>query len=188
MSFQSLRHVLGNLETRCPPQERQLQQIRQHWGEVVGAVVAAQSRPFALQRDVLQVATASSAWAQNLVFERQRILAKLNTLLGLSVVDIRFSTAHWKRSQKPQMAIGSEQQVKLWQEHPSSAGEQLRLPKLPPVQDPTDPLQAFQRWAILMRSRSHQLPLCPQCQCPTPAGELARWRVCALCVTKLWKE
>jgi predicted nucleic acid-binding Zn ribbon protein len=38
-----------------------------------------------------------------------------------------------------------------------------------------------------MRSRSQQLPLCPHCQCPTPAGELERWQMCSICATKHWR-
>jgi predicted nucleic acid-binding Zn ribbon protein len=36
-----------------------------------------------------------------------------------------------------------------------------------------------------MRSRGQTLPLCPQCQSPTPPGELARWTVCGVCMTNL---
>jgi predicted nucleic acid-binding Zn ribbon protein len=32
------------------------------------------------------------------------------------------------------------------------------------------------------------LPRCPQCQCPTPPGELERWSVCAVCATQRWQE
>ncbi|NEP50291.1 MAG: DUF721 domain-containing protein, partial [Moorea sp. SIO3C2] len=31
------------------------------------------------------------------------------------------------------------------------------------------------------------LPLCPQCKCPTPPGELQRWDVCGLCAIKQWQ-
>ena len=40
--------------------------------------------------------------------------------------------------------------------------------------------------ASMMRSRSRQLPLCPECQCPTPTGELHRWQVCSICAAKRW--
>jgi predicted nucleic acid-binding Zn ribbon protein len=47
-------------------------------------------------------------------------------------------------------------------------------------------MQAFHHWEAQMRSRSRNFPLCPQCNSPTPLGELARWTVCSLCVTKQW--
>ncbi|NJL81148.1 MAG: hypothetical protein HC917_24425 [Richelia sp. SM2_1_7] len=40
------------------------------------------------------------AWAQNLTFERQRLLKKLNKILPTPLVDIRFSTARWQRTKK----------------------------------------------------------------------------------------
>jgi predicted nucleic acid-binding Zn ribbon protein len=43
---------------------------------------------------------------------------------------------------------------------------------------------AFQKWADQIRWRSQGLPLCPQCRCPTPMGELQHWSVCALCAVK----
>lgn len=185
MSLKSLHSVLGSLETQYQPKEqRQLQRLLQSWAEVVGPVVAAQAQPTSVQRGILRVATSSSAWAQNLVFERQRILDKLNTKLSLSLTDIRFSTAQW---QTPALLAdsGSEQQAQLWQQHPSRLVKRLTLtPSKAP--EPVDSTQAFQNWAKAVRSRSQDLPLCPHCHCPTPPGELERWQVCALCAAKHW--
>lgn len=43
-----------------------------------------------------------------------------------------------------------------------------------------------QSWWQKIQARSIHLPLCPQCQCPTPPGELDRWQCCSLCATKKW--
>jgi len=186
MAFKSLHHVLGSLENQYKPQaQQQLQTLLCCWTEVVGAVVAAQARPLTVQRGVLRVATASSAWAQNLIFERQRILEKLNAVLPYTLEDIRFSTAHWESQRSPLLPSGSEQQTELWRQHPSRADAYPVMGKRQ-IQAITDPLHAFEYWANLMRSRTRQLPSCPQCQCPTPKGELDRWGVCSLCITKRW--
>lgn len=182
MAWRSLNQVLGSFEQQPTWNHRQqFQRLLACWPEVVGAVVAGQTRPIALQRDVLQVATSSSVWAQNLMFERQRILDKLNARLRLSVKDIRFSTAHWYNGGAE--TITSEAQ-KIWQQHPSRTGEPGFAST--PLATPKDATAAFQSWAGRVRSRSQHLPLCPACRCPTPQGELQRWSVCSLCAAKAW--
>lgn len=185
MPFQPLEHVLGKLQIQGKSDQKPLQRVSGHWEEIVGSVVAAQTRPLTIQRGVLRVATSSAAWANNLIYERQRILDKLNTKLGLNLTDIRFSSAEWYSHQESALSPGTEQQRLLWQEHPSRLSEQL-----PPVSrrvtDPQDAIAAFRNWANIMRARSQQLPYCPQCHCPTPPGELERWQVCAHCATKHW--
>jgi len=185
MAFHSLNHVLGSLESQYKQQhQQQLQQVLGHWQAVVGAVVAAQTRPTSVQRGVLKVATSSSAWAQNLVFERQRILEKLNQVVPRSLTDIRFSPAQW--AEIPLATFpGEQEQKELWQAHPSRLlGETVILPAA--ALPPDTPLLAFQNWATVMRSRTKHLPRCPQCHSPTPIGELERWRVCSLCAAKRW--
>lgn len=186
MPFQSLRQVLGNLETQEKWKNRQqFQRLLMCWVEVVGNAVAAQTRPLYIQRQVLHVAASSAAWAQNLAFERQRILNKLNTRLSSPLTDIRFSTAQWQ-SQKSDDTNFSESDI-LWQNHPSQLSPALRARKYsPPVA--RDPQTAFQNWAKVMRDRSQHLPFCPLCHCPTPPGELQRWSICAVCAAKGMKR
>lgn len=189
MSFQSLQQVLGVLEHRDSWKKRQqLRQLVVCWAEVVGSAVAAQTRPLFIQRQVLQVATSSSAWAQNLAFERCRILEKLNARLPHSVsdaiTDIRFSPAQWQ-SPENDAPKPSESSI-LWQAHPSQVALPPRLPHAPPL--PKDPQMAFQHWAKTVRDRSRHLPACPVCHSPTPPGELDRWSVCSLCAAKLMKR
>ncbi|HEY9631458.1 MAG TPA: DciA family protein [Coleofasciculaceae cyanobacterium] len=178
MAMKSLQQVLGGLDHQESWKgRRQFQQLLLCWGDVVGSAVAAQTRPIAIQRKNLSVATSSSAWAQNLAFERHRILEKLNDRLALDLTDIRFSTAQWHtRSLAPELP----ESTLLWKNHPSRIGAEAVSPPSTAI----DPQSAFRDWARSLRSRSQNLPLCPTCQCPTPTGELERWSVCSLCAAK----
>jgi predicted nucleic acid-binding Zn ribbon protein len=179
MSFKSINHVLGSIERSAQWQEQVFPRLLKCWTELVGDKVAVQTRPLSIQRDVLWVATSSAAWAQNLTFGRKTILMKLNNHLSTSLVDIRFSTAEWKNSSR----MGTPITVSA-SEHPSYVADDLTGDKL--VRPNTDnTLSGFENWARKIQERSHHLPLCPQCQCPTPPGELERWDVCSLCSSKL---
>lgn len=184
MPFKSINHVLDQLGDRYRLHDQQhSQRLLKAWVEAVGPVVAAQTRPLSMANEVLRVATSSAAWAQNLVFERQRILAKLNVLLSLSLTDIRFSSAQWQTHARS--TFDEELQTQLWQ-HPSRLTDAVRAVGAPRSEHLTDPLLAFQHWKTIMRSRTQNLPFCPQCQCPTPSGELKRWALCSLCAAKQW--
>lgn len=194
MAFQSLNRVLDSLESQYKRREQQhFQQILACWIKVVGPEVASQTRPLKLQRDVLRVATSSPAWAQNLVFERQRILDKLNRQLAFRVEDIRFSAAQWHATQLVASFPGEQYQNELWRAHPSRLSDAVkgRLAPLPEKQPPEDvevnnPVAAYSRWQAMMKARSQHLPLCPECQCPTPTSELERWQMCAICIAHRW--
>lgn len=185
MSFQSLQQVLGVLEKHDSWKKRQqFRQLVVCWAEVVGNAVAAQTRPLYIQRQVLQVATSSSAWAQNLAFERCRILEKLNAQLPYSISDIRFSTGQWQSSEKNETK--SAESSILWQGHPSQIS--IAPQRRPPAPLPPNPQTAFQHWSSQVRDRSRHLPPCPVCHSPTPPGELQRWSICALCAAKMMKR
>lgn len=180
VSFKSLNRVLSSLQDQAGWQEHQrFRHLLQSWPEVVGPLVEGQTRPVAITRHVLKVATSSSVWAQNLAFERHRILEKLNAKLLKPLVDIQFSTIQWHYTSGQQIFSPEH-----WQ-HPSQlpGGDE---PVQSEVTNSGDQDSAFARWAKLVQRRSHRLPLCPTCQCPTPPGELERWSVCALCAAKQW--
>lgn len=188
MAFKSLQHVLGAIDQQPGwHAQKQFQQLIACWFDIVGPAVAAQTRPVSVQRQVLQVATSGAAWAQNLSFERQRILQKLNSRLGTSYKDIRFSTAQWQRSPLGYRSTASELE-QLWQSHPSriQAAQPAARSSAPSATPITDPNVAFQHWSQQVQRRSQQLPLCPSCACPTPPGELLRWSICSLCAAKQW--
>jgi predicted nucleic acid-binding Zn ribbon protein len=191
MTFKSLHTVLGGLQNQYKRQDQnQLQQILKCWLEVVGPVVAAQTRPLSIYRGVLKVATSSAAWAQNLVFERQRLLEKLNALGSTApITDIRFSPGQWQCAEPSTSFPGEQYQRELWQAHPSRLQSRKSMARSSSGTEPAEEMNAllaFQHWAATMKARSLQLPLCPECQCPTPQGELQRWQVCAVCATKRW--
>jgi predicted nucleic acid-binding Zn ribbon protein len=188
MALQSLHRLLNSIEGRKQWQSRQqFRQLLNQWPQLVGEAVAAQTRPVSIQQHSLNVATASSAWAQNLMFERHRLMQKINAQLGLQLQDIRFSTAQW--STAAPINYSETESLQIWQQHPSrvdvSHANQDNIAQSAPPQS-SDPQAAFTKWADAVRVRSQHLPLCPQCQCPTPTGELQRWSVCALCAAKQW--
>ncbi|GAB4215679.1 MAG: DUF721 domain-containing protein [Synechococcales cyanobacterium] len=153
------------------PQQRQWQvwaQIQTHWPTLVGTVVAQHTQPTHLKQQVLHVATSTSAWAQNLGFQRPLILTKLNALVpSPKIQDIHFSTAQWLSQGETSLLL------------PPMPSKRRRLPPNP-LPAPT-PQEAFQRWAHTLKHHHVDHPHCPYCQAPTPATELSRWGMCWFC-------
>lgn len=178
MSLEPVQQVLSVLKQTHWQHEQEFIQLLETWTQIVGPVVAAQTQPIQItSQKVLLVATTSSAWAQNLAFERSRILSKLNTQLPYAFTDIRFSTSQWSRRGHKTRRRSSV---------PPSITPASLLPALPvsPLEPSPDPKVAFERWTEAIRERSQGCPTCPSCQCPTPATELQRWSVCSLCAVR----
>lgn len=179
MSFQNLQSILGAIEPHYDsPDRQQLRQILEHWIDLVGADIASQTQPIAIQRNILEVATPSPVWTQTLVFKRPSILKKIRDLVAVDLSDIRFSTVQW-RTESQQTAIAED----LWQNHP------CQLPAIPEAIETqlalfSDSQTAFDRWSSTIQNRAKHLPLCPECDSPTPPGELDRWSVCSICAAK----
>lgn len=180
-SFQDLDSILGKLRQRSTWQAPQaFQQVVQHWPAIVGEAVAAQTRPVRLERQMLQVATATTVWAQHLQFERHHIMAKLKAKLGLELREIRFSTALWSVSPYPdRQHLATVEQQQLWQQHPS----RVHVPPPSPVQASGPSAAPVPSAGIPPAAPAPRL-YCPQCHCPTPPGELQRWSVCAFCMAQ----
>ncbi|WP_299493770.1 DUF721 domain-containing protein [Acaryochloris sp. IP29b_bin.137] len=180
MSLEPVQQVLKSLKQTQWQQEQQFVRLLDTWSQIVGPAVAAQSQPIQITaRKVLLVATSSSAWAQNLAFERNRILLKLNTQTQQALTDIRFTTSEWpRRSAKPRRLSVPPPitPVNLMPPHP--------LPQLKSGSNPSDPTAAFDRWTEAIHQRFQGFPTCPRCQCPTPITELKRWTVCSLCAVR----
>ncbi|WP_013323471.1 DUF721 domain-containing protein [Gloeothece verrucosa] len=187
MSFESISEIINFVEQQ-PGWEmvRLYRHIQRCWSTLVGSRVAAHTRPLFVQRQVLWVATSSSAWAQNLSLMRYSLLKKLNAQLSEPLSDIRFSPASWYNSL--QIDDGEDQaQANLREQHPSFVSREQDLIK--PEQSPSlsdDPQAVFEHWVQKMQQNHQHLPLCPSCHCPTPRGELQRWSVCSYCATKEW--
>ncbi|MEA5580951.1 DciA family protein [Nodularia harveyana UHCC-0300] len=178
MSLQSVNNILGILQQQAQWQQHPFQSLLQLWPDVVGKVAASHTRPLSIQRQVLQVATSSAAWAQNMTFTRTTLLLKLNQQLSEPLVDIRFSTKNWQA-----LPDYLQQKTLIPQEHPSYLGD-VRISSHQVKSSIESPNTAFTNWAKTMQMRSHGLPLCPQCQSPTPPGEIQRWEVCCVCAAK----
>lgn len=122
MAFNSVDHILGALAAQTLGQkQREYQQLLESWAIAVGPKISQHTRPLAVERGVLRVATSSAAWAQNLMFERRRILQRLNVGRDVAIADIRFSAKDWSQSNVkcPDLA---DQEI-LWQDHPSRLAE-----------------------------------------------------------------
>ncbi|HBE17434.1 MAG TPA: DUF721 domain-containing protein [Cyanobacteria bacterium UBA11149] len=199
--FESLNRILSKLENQPLWQERQeLQQLLACWAEIVGTKAAQETRPFAIARDTLYVATSSSVWVQDLKLKRYQILKQLQAKLSIPFTDIYFSTAQWHQDSTDSSTTSLSQHPSYID--PKFGNSQCRdgskngddCQNSPPIpldaaSLPTyrDPQSAFARWAQILQARSQSLPLCPQCGCPTPMGEIQRWYVCALCAAKQWQ-
>lgn len=182
-----LKNAISSWEQSHASQHyREFQLILSRWADVVGEEVASHAQPISLQGQVLRVATSSSTWSQTLMFERTRIVAKLNAMLSLNLTDMRFQPGKVDATaaKSPEEAAMSKVQAEV-RSHPSWVASS---PATPPPQPPTTPKEAFDRWSKRMIQRSSALADCPRCHCPTPPGELERWTVCSFCVSHDWHE
>lgn len=199
MTFKTVSDVLDGLQARSHWQTPPLQVLLKCWHEIVGSSIALHTRPLTIHRDVLRVATSSAAWAQTLMFERKTLLIKVNHKLSAPsefvsstgqkptqltespLTDIHFSTAGWSSSTR----IIKSKRVSH-QEHPCYLERVISetVEYNEPANNTNGVNAAFLSWVKKVKTSSHQLPLCPQCQSPTPTGEIQRWGVCALCAAK----
>jgi predicted nucleic acid-binding Zn ribbon protein len=196
MSLTGLPNILHDIQSRSSwQQRRQYLFILEKWSDIVGESVAKQTCPLGVYQKALQVAVSSSVWSQALAFERVRILAKINALLGgdssLAIADIHFSTAKWATQQQtiaqakvvmedhpsylPAIASSSQKANRK----PDLKSNKLKLPDIP--KPPENASEAFQRWQNVMKLRTNQLPNCPRCDRPALTGEISRWQMCRVC-------
>ncbi|MEO0540965.1 MAG: DUF721 domain-containing protein [Cyanobacteria bacterium P01_A01_bin.105] len=215
MAIEPLKSLMGTLQQQPHWQtRRQFYQVVQHWPKAVGHLVARQSRPVSIQRQILYVSVSTAAWAQTLTFERQRILPKLNHWLACPLNDVRFSAAHWTTSAEPRRPTVDNE---LLRQHPSYVAPEHRAPESGALENPASDLapglatedgrpsenatagsedslpaggaqQAFAQWSQRIQTSQQHQHLCPECQCYCPPGELKRWQMCALCIVKQWKD
>jgi predicted nucleic acid-binding Zn ribbon protein len=183
MSFKSLDNLLTTLQQQ--PQWESYHYYRQVltiWETVLDPAILSYTKPLAIRRQVLWVATLSPVWAQNLTLQRYGLLKKLNSQLTQPLNDIRFSAAQWHQV---------EQLKNLQSSNPLEQSETystflitLSFPDETEKAPAKSPEEAFQRWAKVLQSRSEQLPPCPRCQAPVLPQELERWSICGNCATK----
>ncbi|EFA71470.1 RNA-binding protein [Cylindrospermopsis raciborskii S07] len=188
MSLKSVNEILGilQIESRC--QEEPLLKLLNFWPEVVGVKVARETRPLSIRRHVLWVATSSAAWSQNLTFGRYAILLKLNQRLNQlqipAITDIRFSTAQWNET-----AQNQTQETFSCQKHPSYLEQSTNINHTSQIAQPVVSVKmVFENWFRTKQVKDSHLPLCPQCHCPSPPGELERWSICSPCAAKVMER
>lgn len=176
MSFGSLEQILAAIAKQPGWEKQQLyQRLLESWSVVVTPQAREHSRPLYISRQVLWVATSSAVWAQHLSLLRMSLLKKLTPLLGNEPLsDIRFSCVNWHNQSLTATRIDSSS---ILEQHPSSI-------IIEPRQSKEHYESAFESWTSFRNSLSQHLPLCLECQCPTPPGEIARWGVCSYCSHK----
>ncbi len=80
------------------PFSREDRALKNIWGQVVGETVALQTSPERLERGVLYVRVASSAWLQQLNFLKEEIISRFNEVSGLAPIgEIRFRLGNIKQ-------------------------------------------------------------------------------------------
>ena len=73
--MQSLHRILGRLQSQIlTPEQQQFQDLCQCWSEIVGTVASRHTRPVTWHRGVLNVATSSATWSQDLTLRRVQII------------------------------------------------------------------------------------------------------------------
>ncbi len=181
MAFNSLDHLLTALQKQPGwDQYQRYCRVHQYWHQILDPKTVIYTKPLYIQRNVLLVATSSAVWAQHLSLQRYSLLEKINAQFPTEpLVDIRFSSARWHDSQ-------SVADTSVASSHPSDIELPNPISQTSSDELATTPQTAFQRWRELMKARSQGLPLCPQCLCPTPPGELKRWSLCMHCATRQW--
>lgn len=183
MPLDNISQLLHQLEQQPTwKKHQQFRQVLKGWVQAVGPVVACQTQPVRLEKGMLYVTAANPVWAQTLMFERLRILAKLNATVNPPLTDIRFSSGDWFGRSSPlsQGMFGAG--VRL-ENHPSFTTRTEAVP----TSRPKTALEAFQQWAKRHQAEAQRQPRCPRCTCPCPPGELQRWTVCCFCATKSWQ-
>jgi len=88
-----INHVLANVLAKTGlSDDIERYKFVQHWPEIVGEAVAARTKPECIRAKALVVRVSNSAWAQELSFLKEDILAKLKTYLSKEelVEDVTF--------------------------------------------------------------------------------------------------
>ena len=92
--FTPVGGLIEDILTRLRPEsDKKMLGIWKVWARVVGENIAAQAQPEAFKGGLLIVKVAGSVWAQQLQFQKNELMHKLNAALEDELVrDIRFKT------------------------------------------------------------------------------------------------
>ncbi len=188
MFSNSLDRILKRLVNQPEwDQYRAYLQINQYWQQVVNKKASENTRPLGLERGILQVATSSAVWAQEMTLQRYSLVKKLNKRFEFTLKDIRFSPARWQQVQQRSLKHQTLSEFPL---------QEINLQKLivqkqkeqEQQEEATPPnLQStMSNWLKTVQKSAQDLTACPQCQTLTPPDELARWQVCRYCIAQKW--
>ncbi|MCL2923585.1 MAG: DciA family protein [Trichodesmium sp. MAG_R04] len=162
------------------PQQKQFQKVMECWEKLLG-VMAIKTQPLYIKQEILYVATSSATLSQELSFRVPQLLQKLNDVLPKPLDNIRFSAAQWHTYH---FNKSGQTEKNNWLEHPSIISKSEKPTLLKSTHKNRSPQTTFENWAKAVKTRSEVLPICPQCHCPTPPGEIKRWSVCGICFAK----
>lgn len=172
-------------------QYRAYLQVNQCWQQVVNKKAGENTRPLGIERGVLQVATSSAVWAQEMTLQRYSLIKKLNKRLEFNLKDIRFSPARWQKDQRRSLNQQNQSEFPLQEinlqkiiAEKQQAQEELAQER---KELPTPDLQAtMSSWLNTVKKSAQDLSACPNCQTLTPPDELARWQMCRYCIAQKW--
>ena len=102
-NFELLEDIIKNLDFNYDPSHSQtLEKLCGYWSEIIGNKISKFSKVLEISDDnTLTVACADSYIANELYFEKAKLLKKMNEKtreLGIKIVDIRFDYKKWKES------------------------------------------------------------------------------------------
>ena len=182
--MRSLDKILSKITQQPEWQEyQQYQQVLKCWyKEVVNRKISQNTRPIYFSRGVLGIATSSAVWAQELNLQRYSFLKKLNKNLNFQVKDIRFTPAPWHDLAMEQNKANNP---KKNDKKTNIGAYSTKLPESNvSISNPKTVHESLQNWLDKVKMRSQVLPLCPQCNSPTPQEELKRWHLCCHCMSR----
>jgi predicted nucleic acid-binding Zn ribbon protein len=190
--FSSLGEVLANIQQQPGwEQYQQYCQLLQCWPKTVTEDTARFAHPLYIKQEVLWVAAANSARAQELTFQRYSLLKKLNSQLSFSLKDIRFSPSGWKNklesTQNRDAVATIAKNDRTYEPKERSLVESKAIDSqglIEAIQQ--DPQAIVRRWIELAKTKDRQWQSCPECGASTPEIELKRWNLCHHCIAKKW--
>ena len=90
-----MQHIGGALKKliKTAGLEKGIAQLKalEIWSETVGETVSKNTEPTSIEHGILSIKTTTSAWRQELLFQKKQIIKKLNKKLNKKLIkDIRF--------------------------------------------------------------------------------------------------
>jgi predicted nucleic acid-binding Zn ribbon protein len=183
MNFKSIEQLLQIFQGRPEWNDfRQYCHLLVLWPTIVDEKTTVNTRLLHLERQVLHIATSNSLWAQNLSLKRYQLLKKLNSQLDVPLLDLRFSPAYWHQNCHKDSNV--ERFLEDFPQNLTLSEFKNEDTILTDRFANDSPQSALRNWLEVLKSRSANLPLCPECDRSTPDRELELWGLCRYCMTK----